>query len=653
MQIANAPTGDANVTVSIQGGATATEGIDYEFTTNGNFAAPSNAIVFTNGSTASKTITLRIYDDQEVEAAQSFTLTYSISGATNAQAGTSNQTFTFTINDNDSSPTAASSADYTVANYDATSNATSPFQSGSRRAKNQFLITASELTNAGMVGNRQLTALAFNILTKNSTQAFTGYTVSIGHSTATNLSAGFVSPSFTQVYSADYTVPGTGWQTITFSTPFTWNGTDNLVVQVCFDNGNGSPISSNDILQGTLAPLGTGTVATALHTANGGGTAGCALSASAISDSRPQFRFTQAVPQTPVETVLNSSKSFYFGPNADVYLYSSTDGELLARIQNLSSHDYGCTSIEIDRAGTGASEFWNTNPANYVMNKTFRVIPTNNNPSGQYTVTLYLSSTEVNGWQTATGQTWANIQFIKLPGQVSNVTPSTPEPDGAGTVQVVTPTLGTLGTAYTITYTFSNGFSGFGAGIPGAQGTLPIDLLSFTGKLQNENVKLTWSTSSEQNSKGFEIEKSFDGINFRKIGFVAGAGNSNSTRTYSFTDPQRAVEFNYYRLKLVDIDNTFEYSDVVLVKNAFGKQDVYLAGNPITNSINIQFAKIPNGKVSVSIYDMKGRNLYNATYYNYTQTSLQINFANKILAHGAYSVKVETAGKIYNLKAIR
>ena len=267
-----------------------------------------------------------------MEAAQSFTLTYSISGSTNAQAGSSNQTYTFTINDNDSAPTGASSANYTVANYDATSNATSPFQSGSRRARNQFLITASELTTAGMVGNRQLTALAFNILTKNSTQAFTGYTISIGHSTATNLSSGFVSPSFTQVYSANYTVPGTGWQTITFTTPFTWNGTDNLVVQVCFDNGNGSPTSTNDILQGTLAPLGTGTVATTLHTANGGATAGCALSASTISDSRPQFRFTQAVPQTPVETVLNSSKSFYFGPNADVYLYSSIDGELLATI---------------------------------------------------------------------------------------------------------------------------------------------------------------------------------------------------------------------------------------------------------------------------------------------------------------------------------
>ena len=59
------------------------------------------------------------------------------------------------------------------------------------------------------------------------------------------------------------------------------------------------------------------------------------LPEAAISDSRPQFRFTQAVPQTPIETALNATRSFYLGPNADVYLYSSADGELIARIQNL------------------------------------------------------------------------------------------------------------------------------------------------------------------------------------------------------------------------------------------------------------------------------------------------------------------------------
>ena len=106
-------------------------------------------------------------------------------------------------------------------------------------------------------------------------------------------------------------------------------------------------------------------------------------------------------------------------------------------------------------------------------------------------------------------------------------------------------------------------------------------------------------------------------------------------------------------MKLFDIDNTFDYSDVVLVKNTFGKQDVYIAGNPITDNLNIQFTRTPNGKISVSIYDMKGSKIYEAGYNNYRQSSLQINTRNIMLAHGTYSVKVEAGGKIYTLKAMK
>jgi hypothetical protein len=279
------------------------------------------------------------------------------------------------------------------------------------------------------------------------------------------------------------------------------------------------------------------------------------------------------------------------------------------------------------------------------MNKTLRVVPANNNPSGQYTITLYFSQAEVTGWQTATGQSWAGIQMIKLPSQISNVSPSTPEPDGTGTVQVVT--------HYTATYSFSNGFSGFGAGIPGSSGTLPITLLSFTGKLQKENVQLNWATSFEQNNKGFEIEKSLDGVTFRKIGFVKSAGNSNVTRNYTFTDPQRAVEYNFYRLKMVDMDNTFEYSDVVLVKNAGIQQDVFIAGNPVADKLTLQFARLPEGNVSVTIYDMKGSRIYQKQFGSITQPALQVDLKNKALSNGIYSVKVETGGKVYSLKMMK
>ena len=637
MQIANAPTGDATVTVAvaaaIPGPGTATQVIDYDFTTNGNFAAPSNTFIFTNGSTASKTINLRIYDDVEIEAAQTFTLTYSISGTTNAQTGTTNQTFTFTINDNDAGPTGPYAENIWTEDWEGTPSGWSTQQATTGNRNNWLIATGC---NVDIIGN---TAQVARI---QGTNTLCGY--------GTNASTIII---YKQVNATIYS---------SLQAQFKWkaggDGTNDYGRLVYSTNGGSSwqnagvpyfnqattqsaSVSLPASLNNTTFLLGWSFTA---DNTGGNQSSSFGIDDIVVSGTRPG---------TSIETVLNSTKSFYLGPNADVYLYSEADGELIGRIQNLSSHDYGCTSIEIVRAGTGVSQFWNTNIANYLMNKAFRVIPTNNNPSGQYTITLYLSSAEVIGWQTATGQSWANIQFIKLPSLINNVTPANPEPDGVGTVQVVTPTLGTFGSNFSISYTFGNGFSSFGAGIPSAQGTLPIELLSFTGKLQSENVKLNWSTAFEQNSRGFEIEKSLDGVNFKKIGFVAGAGNSNATRSYSFTDPQRAVEFNYYRLKLLDIDNKFEYSDVVLVKNAFGKQDVYLVGNPITNNINIQFAKTPNGKVAVSIYDMKGSKVYESSYNNYIQTSLQINAANKLLTHGVYSVKVETGGKIYNLKAVK
>ena len=107
------PTGDATVTYNVQGGNTATRGVDFDFTTNGNFASPSNQHVFSNGVATTKQITLRIYDDAEVESPENFTLGFAISGTTNAFAGTLN-TLNVTINSNDQTPVPFNNTVYTI-----------------------------------------------------------------------------------------------------------------------------------------------------------------------------------------------------------------------------------------------------------------------------------------------------------------------------------------------------------------------------------------------------------------------------------------------------------------------------------------------------------------------------------------------------------
>src|SRR5688500_4277911 len=104
MTIANPPTGNATITVNVQGGNTATQGVDFDYTTNGNFAAPSNTFIFANGVTTPQNISVRIYNDAEVELAESFTLTYAISGTTNAQTGTGAQVHTVNITSDDVAP---------------------------------------------------------------------------------------------------------------------------------------------------------------------------------------------------------------------------------------------------------------------------------------------------------------------------------------------------------------------------------------------------------------------------------------------------------------------------------------------------------------------------------------------------------------------
>ena len=104
--------------------------------------------------------------------------------------------------------------------------------------------------------------------------------------------------------------------------------------------------------------------------------------------------------------------------------------------------------------------------------------------------------------------------------------------------------------------------------------SLPVTLVSFSGSNEGDQNILNWKTTSETNSRGFDIERSWDGSKFEKIGFVAGGGDSNGESNYSFVD--KIPLFNsYYRLKQLDFDGTFTYSKVVSVKNSHASVVAY------------------------------------------------------------------------------
>ena len=141
---------------------------------------------------------------------------------------------------------------------------------------------------------------------------------------------------------------------------------------------------------------------------------------------------------------------------------------------------------------------------------------------------------------------------------------------------------------------------------------LPVDLLSFSGYKDGSRNQLRWTTSTEKNNKGFEVQRSLDGINFSDIGYVnslANGGNSSVKLNYAFTDNNVTGIKQYYRLRLVDLAGNSKLSNVVLIKS--DKPTLItidgLFPNPATATINLRVGAPNRDKVSMLVTDMSGR----------------------------------------------
>lgn len=144
---------------------------------------------------------------------------------------------------------------------------------------------------------------------------------------------------------------------------------------------------------------------------------------------------------------------------------------------------------------------------------------------------------------------------------------------------------------------------------------LPVELLHFTAKAQNQTTILTWATATEENNAYFEVQRSTNGVNFEKIGQVDGAGTVYEVQEYMFVDEKPLNGINYYRLRQVDFDGQTELHKIISV--AFeANLDIKVYPTIVENELFIVSKTQSLTNATIRIYNVNGQVIYNQSNLN-------------------------------------
>lgn len=164
----------------------------------------------------------------------------------------------------------------------------------------------------------------------------------------------------------------------------------------------------------------------------------------------------------------------------------------------------------------------------------------------------------------------------------------------------------------------------------GAPAVLPVAFLSFAARPDGKSVQLDWATASETDNDFFEIQRSGDAVNWRTLEQIGGKGTTTEMSTYTYYDADPKGEILYYRLKQVDHDGSFTFSDVVTL--ALGKGPLQAFPNPTQGLVAI------TAQGSVSLHDLTGKVLQSQ---NLGPREGQLTFDLSDLPAGLYLLRAE------------
>jgi hypothetical protein len=168
-----------------------------------------------------------------------------------------------------------------------------------------------------------------------------------------------------------------------------------------------------------------------------------------------------------------------------------------------------------------------------------------------------------------------------------------------------------------------------------AYSMLSVNFISFSGSIDNDNIlSLKWSVSNEVNNKHYEIEARNNNNDWKKVGVVIANNNNSVTKAYQFINKSATAGTTSYRLKQVDTDGSFQYSNTISITNnqMLPSAKVFAANK----TVNVEFASEVKATVAVKIMNMNGAVVSSQSYNHPSKISLSVNHLNS----GAYVVYV-------------
>ncbi|CAN5872330.1 hypothetical protein BH11BAC4_BH11BAC4_04680 [soil metagenome] len=179
-------------------------------------------------------------------------------------------------------------------------------------------------------------------------------------------------------------------------------------------------------------------------------------------------------------------------------------------------------------------------------------------------------------------------------------------------------------------------------------GPVPVKLLNFTGKKINEAIQLSWKTAQEQDTKEFQVERSMNSRDFMPIGTVMATGPASGSE-YGFPDRDISTGTYFYRLKMIDKDGAFTYSNIISFNN--NGKGMLVKGNPFKDKIEVLLPG-SKGEVTFRLLDAKGRVVFiNKAVVD--GSSIMLSLKDRPLSSGIYILEASIEGQHFSEKLIK